>query len=148
MSRILIISSNIHADLSQRQLSHCVELVKKSKHDFHIETVNAGAYEIPFVVNAYQQANPFDGYIALGLILKTNQYHFDYITSHISACFTHFALNNIAVGNGIIAGETRNELAFRIDSADPCVSGYHGAFNAVDYLINLKDKTLRDCKQL
>lgn len=138
MTKLLLISANIHKDLSARQLAYCERLVKESEHDYQIEVAAAGTYELPFIINAYQQKNPFDGYIALGLVLKTNPEHHDYIMSHIKTCFTRFALNNIAVGNGIVSGSSPEELALKIDSADPCLSAYPSAFRAVDYLVKLK----------
>lgn len=138
MTKLLLISANIHQDLSARQLAYCERLVKESEHGYQIEVAAAGTYEIPFIINAYQRSHPFDGYIALGLVLKTNLDHYDYIMSHIKECFSSFALNNIAVGNGIVSGNSLEELALKIDSPDPCLSAYPSAFKAVDYLVKLK----------
>ena len=140
MARILVISSHIHKELSPIQLAHCEGLLKKSSHDYQVEILAAGTYEIPFVINAYHQKKPFDGYIALGLVLNTNPSHYDYIMSHIKQSFSHFALNNIIVGNGIVSGSSAEELATKIDSPDPCLCAYPSAFNAVDCLIKLNAK--------
>lgn len=140
MTKILIISSNIHQELSPKQRNNFLKIIENSGHDFQVEIANSGAYEIPFIINTFHQRNPFDGYIALGLILKTNLDHYDYIMSHIKNCFTYFALNNIPVGNGIISGETLEELATKVDSKNPCQSAYQSAYNAVDYLITLQKK--------
>ncbi len=140
MSKILVISSNVHKELSHKQLENCLALIKQSQHEHQVEILEAGSYEIPFVINTYHHNNPFDGYIALGLVMKTNLDHYDYIMSHIKNCFTQFAINHIAVGNGIITGSTLDELATKIDSQDPCQSAYPSAFKAVDSLIKLKNK--------
>jgi 6,7-dimethyl-8-ribityllumazine synthase len=79
MTKLLIISSNIHKQLSPIQLNNCLKIVQNSKHDYHVEISSAGAYEIPFIINTYHQKTPYDGYIALGLLLKTNIDHYDYI---------------------------------------------------------------------
>lgn len=140
MTKILIISSNIHKKLAARQLENCLNIVKKSHHDYQVEVAEVGTYEIPFIINSYHRDNPFDGYIALGLVLKTSLDHYDYIMSHIKECFTSFALNHIPVGNGILAGKSLEELAEKIDSPDPCISAYQSAFRAVDSLIELQKK--------
>jgi 6,7-dimethyl-8-ribityllumazine synthase len=140
MTKILIISSNIHKTLAKNQLEKCLSVVKKSHHDYQVEIAEVGTYEIPFIINSYQRDNPFDGYIALGLVLKTNIDHYHYIMSHIKECFTTFALNHVPVGNGILAGESLEALEEKIDSPDPCISGYQSAFHAVDYLIGLQKK--------
>lgn len=140
MGKILILSSRVHENLAEKQLSHCLEVAKKSTHEIQIEKVAAGTYELPFVIQAYHKQNPFDGYIALGLVLKANLDHYEYIMSHIKTCFTQFALQNIAVGSGIITGIDLQDLANKIDNPDPCVSAYASAFQAVNYLINLMDE--------
>lgn len=140
MSKILIISSNIHKTLAAKQLEYCLNIVKKSHHAYQVESAAVGTYEIPFIINSYHHNNPFDGYIALGLVLKSNMDHYHYIMSHIENCFTSFALNHIPVGNGILAGESLEELAGKMDSPEPCISAYQSAFHAVDYLIELQKK--------
>jgi 6,7-dimethyl-8-ribityllumazine synthase len=143
MTKILIVSSNIHKQLASAQLEKCLNVVKKSPHDYQVEIVEAGTYEIPFVINSYHRENPFDGYIALGLVLKSNVDHYKCIMSHIKECFTYFTLNNIVVGNGIISGANLDELAIKIESQDLCLSAYQSAFHAVDYLIKFKKNMIK-----
>ncbi len=138
MPKILIVSSRVHQELSALQLEHCVKLIKNFSYDYEIEYLYAGSYEIPFVVNLYQDSKEIDAFIALGLILKKDPDHYDYIMSHIKYCFSHFALQRVIVGNGIISGMSSDELAQKINSADPCSNGYQSAFNAVHALLQIK----------
>lgn len=55
MAKILIISSCIHKELAALQLSNCIELVKDSNYEYQIESLQAGTYEIPFVINTFQK---------------------------------------------------------------------------------------------
>ena len=57
MSKVLIISSNIHQDLAAQQVANCLTIAKQYPHDFQIETVEAGTYEIPFVIKI-EGSNP------------------------------------------------------------------------------------------
>lgn len=138
MHKILIISSVIHEELSKIQRDKCLELVEQSGYLYAVHELNAGTYEIPFIINGYAQKGSFDAYIALGLLLKNNSDHFDFVISHINTCFSHFALNKIIVGNGIVTGASVDELAMKIKSSDPCLSAYASAFKAVDALIQFK----------
>lgn len=140
MPNILLISSCIHKDLADEQLNYCSRLVKQAGYDYQVELLQAGTYEIPFAINMYHQKKSFDGYIALGLILKKELEHYNNIMTHIQYCFTQFSLNNIIVGNGIISGATMEELSEKIRSTDPCLCAYSSAFNAVDCLIKLRSK--------
>ncbi|MGQ3889069.1 6,7-dimethyl-8-ribityllumazine synthase [Legionella sp. CNM-1927-20] len=138
MAKILIVSSNIHPELSAKQLQNCLDMVKETSYQYQVESINAGSYEIPFIINHYHKKNPFDGYIALGLILKNNLDHYHYIMNHVSTCFTQFALQSMVVGNGIIAGLSLDELEANLASNNPCLCGYISAFNAVNALIKFK----------
>ena len=62
MTKILIVSSNVHKKLSAEQLEKCLNIVKKSQHEYQVEIVEAGTYEIPFVISSYHRKNIFDGY--------------------------------------------------------------------------------------
>ncbi|STX51789.1 6,7-dimethyl-8-ribityllumazine synthase [Legionella busanensis] len=138
MAKILIVSSNIHPELSVKQLQNSLDIIKDTSYQYQVESIKAGSYEIPFVINHYHNKNPFDGYIALGLILKKNLDHYHYIMNHVSTCFTQFALQGMIVGNGIITGLSLEELETNLDSKDPCLCGYISAFNAVNSLIKFK----------
>lgn len=138
MSRILIISSQIHTELATQQLEQCLRLTQSSTHLIQVEKMAAGTYEIPFVIQAYQQKNKYDAYLALGLILQKNPDHYETIMSHIKTCFTQFAMQNIIVGNGIITGKDPQDLAHKIHSDDPCLSAYPSAWHAINYLLKLQ----------
>lgn len=138
MAKILVISSTVHKTLSALQLEKCVASLNQFDHHYRIKHLDAGSYEIPFVINSYQKHNPFDAYLALGLILKHDIDHFDYIMSHIKTCFTQFALNEIIVGNGIVIGSSVEELEKKITSPDPCQSAYPSAVKAICSLLELR----------
>lgn len=139
MAKILIVSSQVH-NLSQRQLDLCVQLVEKSSYDYQIELLQAGTYELPFVIKSYHKKAPFDAYLVLGLVLESNSAHAQYIKQHIATCFTQFALEGIIVGNGILYGTSLETLATNLESQDACLSAYPSAFKAVSALLALEQK--------
>lgn len=143
MSKLLIISSAIHQQLSQAQRDNCIQVVEKSSYNYQLEIIEAGVYELPFIIKAHHNYNPFAGYIALGLILTTNADHVSRIMNHVDYCFTQFALAGMIIGNGIVTGSSLDELDDKINSPDPCLSGYKAAFNAVDCLIEFSEKLTR-----
>lgn len=140
MAKILVVSSQIHQTLSTQQLSSCTAVLDNSSHDYDVEMLSAGTYEIPYVINAYAKNKTYDAYIALGLVLKINIDHYEYIMSHIKQCFTHFALNSIIVGNGIISGSSIDELTTLVNSQDPCKAAHLSACKAVQALLSLEEK--------
>jgi 6,7-dimethyl-8-ribityllumazine synthase len=135
-ARILVVSSNYYQDLAEQHLSNCLALLKPSGYEYQVETVEAGSYEIPAVIQYYHQHAPFDGYIPLGLLLKGSTDHYEFIWEHIKECFIQFALNGITLGNGIISAPSMDVLIGRVHNKERVEE----AFKAVDYLIRLKQR--------
>jgi 6,7-dimethyl-8-ribityllumazine synthase len=141
--KILVVWSNYHKDLAQQQLDSCLQLLEASDYDYKVETVEAGSYEIPVVMQYYHHNDPFDGYIPLSLLLKGGTDHYEFIWEHVKECFIKFALDGLLMGNGIISAPTHDLLKSRVESGERSKE----AFNAVDYLIRFKDKLLNPGKK-
>lgn len=134
--KILIVWSNYYESLAEKQLASCVALLEKANYEFKIETVDAGTYEIPAVMQYYHLNNPFDGYIPLSLLLKGSTDHYEFIWSHIKECFIKFTLEGLAFGNGVISAPDFEILTSRVENQERVKE----AFQAVDYLIRFKEK--------
>ena len=133
---ILVVWSNYYGELAKKQLDSCIKLLEQSNYHYEVETVNAGCYEIPAVIQRFHHLKPFDGYIPLGLLLKGSTDHYEFIWEHIKECFIQFALNDICLGNGILSALSKEALVKRINNCERVEE----AFSAVDYLIKLKQK--------
>lgn len=133
-AKILVAWSNYYNTLAEKQLSTCLDCLKKSDYDYKVETIDAGTYEIPTVIQYYHEHQPFDGYIPLGLLLKGGTDHYDFILDHVKACFTAFSMKGLMLGNGIISAPSQALLAERVEKGERVEE----AFRAVDYLIRLK----------
>lgn len=135
-SKILVVWSNYYDELAEQQLESCLRLLKPSEYAYQVETVEAGTYEIPAVMQYYQQHDPFDGYIPLSLLLKGNTDHYEFIWEHVKECFIRFAMDGLLLGNGIISAFSSEALRERVENGERI----HEAFRAVDYLIKLKNR--------
>lgn len=135
-SKILVLWSNYYQELAELQLESCLRLLKSSDYDYQVETVEAGTYEIPAVMQYYQQNTPFDGYIPLSLLLKGRTDHYEFIWEHVKECFIRFAMDGLVFGNGIITAFNPETLQERVENGERV----HEAFRAVDYLIKLKNR--------
>lgn len=133
---ILVVWSNYYPDLAQQQLDSCLALLEKSPYAYTLETVDAGTYEIPAVIQYYHRNKPFDGYLPLSLLLKGATDHYDFIWEHIKECFIRFAMDGVLIGNGIISAPDKEALIQRVENHERVEE----AFRALDYLIRLKAK--------
>lgn len=133
-SKILVVWSNYYDELAEQQLESCLRLLKPSEYTYQVETVSAGTYELPAVMQYYHQHEPFDGYIPLSLLLKGSTDHYEFIWEHVKECFVRFTLDGLLFGNGIITAFNPELLRERVENEERV----REAFRAVDYLIKLK----------
>jgi len=136
MSNILVVWSNYYPDLAQKQLESCLSKLKDYDFNYQIETVEAGTYEIPAVIQHFHRVQPFDGYLPLSLLLKGSTDHYEFIWEHVKECFIQFAMAGLTIGNGIISAPNMDILKDRVEKGERVEE----AINAVDYLIRFKNK--------
>ena len=135
-AKVLIVWSNYYKDLANQQLETCVQYLKQSNYEYQIETLEAGTYEIPAVIQYYHHHEPFDGYIPLSLLLKGSTDHYEFIWEHVKECFIRFTMEGLMFGNGIIAAPNLSLLRDRVENGERVKE----ACVAVDYLIQLKKR--------
>tara|TARA_B100001057_G_C22725177_1_gene901405 strand:+ start:396 stop:818 length:423 start_codon:yes stop_codon:yes gene_type:complete len=110
MKKILIINANYYKDISKRLV---LSSKKKLNNKVKINIINVpGIYEIPIAIR--KNIKKFDGFIALGCVIKGQTPHFDLI------CYSTFVsiLNlsiifNKPIGNGIITANNMKQALQR-----------------------------------
>ena len=78
-----------------------------------------GAYELPAAVRMAMDSGRFDGYIALGCVIRGETSHYDYVCGEsarglMALCTEH----GIALGYGILTTENRDQAWVRASRAD------------------------------
>jgi 6,7-dimethyl-8-ribityllumazine synthase len=111
MKKILIINSNYYKNISNDLLKN--SLKKLSSENFHISVVEVpGIFEIPISIR--RNIKKFDGFIALGCVIKGETPHFDLICdSTFNAILKISIMFNKPIGNGIITALNINQALSR-----------------------------------
>ena len=103
------------------------------------ETVEVpGALEIPTAIGIAERMSKFDGYVALGCVIRGETSHYDTVCTDSSRGLTLLGLQGHCVGNGILTVETRAQAEARADPAEQNKGG--GAAAAALHLIALSRK--------
>ena len=113
--RIAVIISRFNEFISGQLLSGCADtLAKSGVRDEDISVVwTPGAFEIPQVL-AKLETKKFDAVIALGVIIRGDTPHFDYIASEAVKGIAKVSLDrNIPVIFGIITADTMEQAIER-----------------------------------
>ena len=108
--KILIVLAKFYEDLSKNLISGAKRKLK-GKANFTIIEV-AGSFEIPVVIS--KNIKKYDGFVALGSIIKGETPHFDFISQSSINAIMQLSINSKKpIGNGIITTLNKKQAKFR-----------------------------------
>ena len=98
---VCIVASNYYPKISKALISGSSKILKsKGVRNYKVIKI-PGVFEIPYVIK--KNINKFDGFIALGCVIKGETPHFDFISrSSINAIMNLSVSYNKPIGNRII----------------------------------------------
>ena len=99
MKKILIVNSNYYKNISKNLV---LNSKKKLNKKFKVNIINVpGIFEIPIAIR--KNIKRFDGFIALGCVIKGQTPHFDLICNSTFNSILNLSITfNKPIGNGII----------------------------------------------
>ena len=97
-----------------------------------------GALEVPSAVSLAERLAEFDGYVALGCIIRGETTHYDTVCNDSSRGLMMLGLSGACIGNGILTVENREQAVMRADPAGQDKGG--GAAAAALHLIAISRK--------
>ncbi|MDB5666296.1 6,7-dimethyl-8-ribityllumazine synthase [Cypionkella sp.] len=103
-----------------------------------------GALEVPSAIALAERMAKFDGYVALGCVIRGETTHYDTVCNDSSRALTMLGLQGAAIGNGILTVENRAQAEVRADALGQNKGG--GAAAAALHLIALSRKWATDTK--
>ena len=97
--KCLIVVANYYDNISNNLLQSALRLIK-NKLSFKIIYV-PGVFEIPITIS--KNLRKYDGFIALGCVIKGQTPHFEFISSSVTDNILNMSVKNKKpIGNGII----------------------------------------------
>ena len=95
----LIVNANYYKDISSGLLKSATNLLPKN---LKVKIINVpGVFEIPVTIS--KNIKKFDGFIALGCVIKGKTPHFDFISQASTDAIMKMSINSKKpIGNGII----------------------------------------------
>ena len=118
MTEILIVAAYFYPEITEMLVAGATATLKSQNIAFEIVKV-PGAFEIPATIRfALPRANggKYDGFIALGCVIRGETTHYDYVCSESARGLTDLALReHAAIGYGILTVETMEQAQARAD---------------------------------
>ena len=98
--KFLIVASNYYKDITKNLINGSFKKLKNAKNDITIIKV-PGTFEIPVVIS--KNLKRYNGFIALGCVIKGQTPHFDFICNATFISLSNLSTkSNKPIGNGII----------------------------------------------
>jgi 6,7-dimethyl-8-ribityllumazine synthase len=97
-----------------------------------------GALEVPSAIAMAERMQDYDGFVALGCVIRGETTHYDTVCNDSSRAITLLGLQGLCIGNGILTVENRPQAEVRADPAQQNKGA--GAAAAALHLIALARK--------
>lgn len=138
MPHLLIIEARFYTDIADLLATGAMAEIEKQGHT-HERVPVPGAFEIPAAISYALEGGRYDGFVALGCVIRGETSHYDHVAGESLNGLAKLALNrHAAIGAGILTVENKEQA---IQRADPA-KGNKGASaaNAALEMIALKRK--------
>ncbi len=117
MAKILIVEARFYEELSDMLLDGARAALEDAGH-FHETVTVPGALEIPAAIAMAAETGRYDGFVALGIVIRGETYHFEVVSNESARGVMALTLDGIAIGNGILTVEDHRQALARANRAD------------------------------
>ena len=107
---ILIVVSNYYEEISDNLIEETKKVIEENNILYQLEIVT-GVFEIPSIVSFSK--HKFDGYVALGCVIRGETSHYDYVCSESARALMNLSLDGFAIGYGILTVENYEQAMIR-----------------------------------
>ena len=137
MARFLIVEARFYEHLNDKLIEGASDALAKAGHTVDKLTV-PGALELPGAIAAAAESGEYDGFVAIGVVIRGETYHFEIVAGESARGIMALTLDGIAVGNGILTVENEAQAQVRADPAQ--LNKGAGAAEAAMALLAVREK--------
>lgn len=137
MAKFLIIEARFYDHLNDMLIAGARAAIKAAGHQSEMITV-PGALEIPGAIALAEASGDYDGFVAIGIVIRGETYHFEIVAGESARGIMAMTMDGIAIGNGILTVENEEQAIVRADPAQKDKGGE--AAKAAIALLSLKDR--------
>jgi 6,7-dimethyl-8-ribityllumazine synthase len=115
MAKFLIVEARWYDHLNDMLIAGAKAALEDAGHKYELLTV-PGSLEIPAAIAMAAETGRFDGFVAIGVVIRGETYHFEVVSNESARGLMALSLDGIAIGNGILTVENEAQA---LDRADP-----------------------------
>lgn len=135
--KLLIVVSPYYKDIADNLVAGAQAEIEAAGGTWDIVEM-PGALEIPTAIGISDRRSNFDGYVALGCVIRGETTHYETVCNDSSRALQLLGLQGLCIGNGILTVENRAQADVRADANGQNKGG--GAAAAALHLIALARK--------
>jgi 6,7-dimethyl-8-ribityllumazine synthase len=140
MARLLIVEARFYAHLNDLLLAGARAAIDQAGHTHETITV-PGALEIPGAIALAIDSGRWDGFVALGVVIRGETYHFEIVAGESARGIMALTMDGAAIGNGILTVENEAQGLTRARPDDKDKGG--DAARAALAMIALREQLAR-----
>lgn len=137
MARLLIVEARFYEHLNDLLLEGARAAIEAEGHSSETITV-PGALEIPAAIALAAETGRYDGFVALGVVIRGETYHFEIVAGESARGIMALTIDGLAIGNGILTVEDEAQALARARPAEKDKGGE--AAKAALAMLKLKEQ--------
>ncbi len=114
MAKFLIVEARFYDNLNDMLVAGAKAALKAKGHEVEVITV-PGALEIPGTISMAAEAQIYDGFVAIGVVIRGETYHFEIVAGESARGIMALTMDGIAIGNGVLTVENEAQAIVRAD---------------------------------
>lgn len=135
--KLLVVVAPFYRDIADMLIAGATAEIEASGATHEVIEV-PGALELPSAIGMAERMSNYDGYVALGCVIRGATTHYETVCNDSSRGLTLLGLQGLCLGNGILTVENRSQAEERADPAR--MNKGAGAAAAALHLIALERK--------
>jgi 6,7-dimethyl-8-ribityllumazine synthase len=143
-ARLLILEARYYADLCDELVTGAVAAIERAGATWD-HVIVPGALELPGAIAIADASKRYDGYVALGCVLRGETMHYEIVSNESARGLMDLTLKGFCIGNGILTCENETQAWARAKTSEGDKGG--GAAEAAIAMIHhkraMKKKTKR-----
>lgn len=137
MAKFLIVEARFYDHLNDLLLEGARAAISDAGHKSDTISV-PGALEIPGAISLAAESGRYDGYVALGVVIRGETYHFEIVAGESARGIMALTMDGLAIGNGILTVEDEAQALARARPTEKDKGGE--AAKAAIAMLALKEK--------
>lgn len=112
MAKFLIVEARFYDHLNDLLLAGARGALDAAGH-YHETVTVPGALEVPGTIALASESGGYDGFVALGVVIRGETYHFEIVAGESARGIMALTMDGVVIGNGILTVETEAQALTR-----------------------------------